>query len=657
MKKALTDLIMISRQYGSNPEFVIAGGGNTSWKNREHLYIKASGVSLATIGEEGFCILGRAQLAEIAEMKLSGDPAVREEEVKNALMACRLNPERGLRPSVETSLHDLFQYAYVVHTHPTLVNGLLCSMEAGKQVSEMFGDHALYIPYCDPGFVLFTVIRDEILTYRTSRGHDPRVVFIQNHGLFVAADTIAEIDQLTMQVLATIKERIPALPPREPLEVSPLMSLILPAVRMILANDTPGVARAFHHRALAPFITGAGAFSLISTPFTPDQMVYCGAEYLFIENCQSPEAAIEETRAKVQEFRNRKGFPPKVIFFREAGVIISEETPAALETLEALVLDFTMIALLSRHFGGPHPMTPSQIAFIESWEVENYRKKVSRGISSRGIAENKVVVITGAAQGFGAGIAELMFGEGANIVVADLNEEKGASFTAALNARRRQNRALFVRVDVADPSSVENMISRAVLHFGGIDVLISNAGILRAGGLDEMTPETFDLMTRVNYSAYFLCTKYASAVMKLQHQYHPAHFMDIIQINSKSGLKGSNKNFAYAGGKFGGIGLTQSFALELMPFRIKVNAICPGNYFDGPLWSDPVNGLFVQYLKAGKIEGARNVEEVKRHYEAQVPAGRGCLPSDVVKAIYYIIAQEYETGQAIPVTGGQEMLS
>lgn len=133
--------------------------------------------------------------------------------------------------------------------------------------------------------------------------------------------------------------------------------------------------------------------------------------------------------------------------------------------------------------------------------------------------------------------------------------------------------------------------------------------------------------------------------------------MDIIQINSKSGLKGSNKNFAYAGGKFGGIGLTQSFALELMPFHIKVNSICPGNYFDGPLWSDPVNGLFVQYLKTGKIRGAKNLDDVKRHYESQVPAGRGCLPSDVVKAIYYVIEQEYETGQAVPVTGGQEMLS
>ena len=93
-----------------------------------------------------------------------------------------------------------------------------------------------------------------------------------------------------------------------------------------------------------------------------------------------------------------------------------------------------------------------------------------------------------------------------------------------------------------------------------------------------------------------------------------------------------------------------------MPFHIKVNAICPGNFFEGPLWSDPENGLFVQYLKAGKVPGAKTVQDVKEYYEQQVPAGRGCQVEDVVKAIMYAVDQEYETGQAIPVTGGQVML-
>ncbi len=657
MEKHLSDLIAVSRHYGSDPGYVIAGGGNTSWKNREHLYIKASGISLSTIDRNGFCILDRAKLAAIPGMHFSTDAATREEEVKNALLASRVNPETGLRPSVETSLHDLFEYAFVVHTHPTLVNGIMGSMEAEVQTSQLFGNNALYIPYADPGYILFTIIRKKILEFRELKGRDPQMVFIQNHGVFVAADTIEEINRLYDGIKTAITNAVKNLPVNETLEVSPLVREVVPAVRMMFTDGRLKVARAFHNRCIAPFITDKNAFAGISTPYTPDQMVYCLSEYLFIENTFSAETVIEEVKVKGEEFRKRKGNFPKVIFIRNEGVIVVEDSPVTLEYLEGLVLDFAQIALLSENFGGPHPMTPEQVAFIESWEVENYRKKVSLGGKPRGRVENKIVLITGAAQGFGAGIAEMMFEEGANIVVADLNDEKGTEFVETLNGTGKKNRAFFVKVNVADAASVEEMVGKTVLHFGGLDVLISNAGILRAGGLDEMTPETFDLMTRVNYNAYFHCAKYASAVMKMQHRFHPALYMDIIQINSKSGLKGSNKNFAYAGGKFGGIGLTQSFALELMPFHIKVNSICPGNFFDGPLWADPVNGLFVQYLKAGKIKGAKTLADVKRHYESQVPAGRGCLPSDVVKAIFYVIEQEYETGQALPVTGGQEMLN
>ena len=113
----------------------------------------------------------------------------------------------------------------------------------------------------------------------------------------------------------------------------------------------------------------------------------------------------------------------------------------------------------------------------------------------------------------------------------------------------------------------------------------------------------------------------------------------------------------HAGGKFGGIGLTQSFALELAPFRIKVNAVCPGNFYEGPLWSNPENGLFLQYLHAGKVPGAKTVEDVRKFYMDQVPMRKGTGPEDVTKAVLYLIEQTCETGQAVPVTGGQVMLS
>jgi NAD(P)-dependent dehydrogenase (short-subunit alcohol dehydrogenase family) len=196
-----------------------------------------------------------------------------------------------------------------------------------------------------------------------------------------------------------------------------------------------------------------------------------------------------------------------------------------------------------------------------------------------------------------------------------------------------------------------------LLAFGGLDILVSNAGVLVAGGLSDMTEKSFDFVTDVNYKGYFLCAKYASVPMIIQHGYSPDYMADIIEINSKSGLEGSNRNFAYAGSKFGGIGLTQSFALELIEHGIKVNAICPGNLLDGPLWSDPDKGLFRQYLDSGKVPGAKTLEDVRKFYEDKVPMKRGCTCEDVACAIFYIVEQKYETGQAVPVTGGQVMLS
>ena len=263
----------------------------------------------------------------------------------------------------------------------------------------------------------------------------------------------------------------------------------------------------------------------------------------------------------------------------------------------------------------------------------------------------KIAIVTGAAQGFGRGIAEALHAEGATVVVADMNEP-----LAAETAKAMGERAVSIPVNVADEQSVANLMAQTVERFGGIDILMETVGVVRSGPLTEFERSDLEFVTTLNYTAVFLCCKYAAMIMQAQHEADPEPMFDIIVMASKSGLTGSNKNFAYAGSKFGAIGLVESFALELCPYNIKVNAICPGNFLDGPLWSDPKNGLFLQYLHAGKVPGAKTVEDVRRAYEAKVPMGRGCLPKDVAKAVIYCVEQQYETGQAIPVTGGQIML-
>jgi sorbitol-6-phosphate 2-dehydrogenase len=273
------------------------------------------------------------------------------------------------------------------------------------------------------------------------------------------------------------------------------------------------------------------------------------------------------------------------------------------------------------------------------------------------VVNNKVCVVTGGAQGFGEAITRELVSNGATVFIADLNVSGAKELAGKLNRQQGRTVAFGVAVNVSDEESVSNMVTEVVATAGGIDVFISNAGVLKAGSVKEQELDEFRFVTDVNYIGFFLCTKHVAPVMELMNRPKGNYFTDIISISSKSALEGSNRNAAYAGSKFGSVGLVQSFAKELVEDNTKVNTICPGNFFDGPLWSDPEHGLFVQYLNTGKVPGARTLDDVRHYYEAQVPMNRGCDGVDVTRAILYSVEQKYETGQAIPVTGGQVMLN
>lgn len=651
--KEIEQLIKISQKYGRDSRYVIAGGGNTSYKNADKLWVKASGHALATITEDGFAVLDRKLLNVISEKTYSDDTATREEEVKNDLAAACITKDR--RPSVETSMHNAMSAAYIVHLHPTLVNGLMCSQNAEAETGRLFGDTAVYIPYTDPGYVLFKEVENRIKAYRAKFGKEPSILLLQNHGIFVGADTIEQVEAIYDDVIAKIEKAVGAPLPEGDVPVCDCAQEVLPAIRMMLSKDGLKTLRVRNNALVKALTDSKEGYAKVAAPFTPDAIVYCKSKYIYLD-CADKEELLAEAQKRIDAYVQKNGYTPKAILIKGIGLVAVGDNAAGSEIILDVYEDMMKIALLAASFGGEHPMTQGQIDFIDNWEVENYRRKVSAGGAS-GRVENKTIIVTGAAQGFGEGIAACLIKEGANIVVADLNEAVGLKTAERLNGMAKSNRAIFVKTNVADTASLRNLVHETVCSFGGLDVFVSNAGVLRAGGLEEMTPENFEFVTKINYNAYFYCAQAASRVMKLQNKYAEANYGDIIQINSKSGLRGSKANFAYAGGKFGGIGLTQSFALELAPFRIKVNAVCPGNFYEGPLWSNPENGLFLQYLHAGKVPGAKTVEDVRKFYMDQVPMRKGTGPEDVTKAVLYLIDQTCETGQAVPVTGGQVMLS
>jgi sorbitol-6-phosphate 2-dehydrogenase len=264
--------------------------------------------------------------------------------------------------------------------------------------------------------------------------------------------------------------------------------------------------------------------------------------------------------------------------------------------------------------------------------------------------QDKVAIVTGGAQGLGQAISQRLAREGCAVVIADVNEQ-GVTDTAADLAKETGRRVLGVKVDVTQEADVKALFDRAQQEFGRVDVVVANAAILIAEPIADADAEKWRAVMNVNLFGYFLVTKYACRIMKQQRS------GSIININSKSGKKGSAANSAYAASKFGGVGHTQSVALEMAPFNVRCNAICPGNLLDSPLWTHPEKGLFIQYFRAGKVAGAKTLEDVRQAYINQVPMKRGCTYDDIGNAVVFLASDQsaYITGIALSVTGGQEM--
>lgn len=264
------------------------------------------------------------------------------------------------------------------------------------------------------------------------------------------------------------------------------------------------------------------------------------------------------------------------------------------------------------------------------------------------LLQDRIALVTGGAQGLGQAICYRLAQEGCHIAVADLNEASAIQTAESIvnpnTTLWSGRRAIAIKSDVTDEAQVAAMVDRTVSEFGRMDIMVSNAGILISGEISEFPAEKWRAVMNVDLFGYFLCAKHAARVMK------PQKSGAIIQINSKSGKKGSYKNSAYAAAKFGGIGLTQSIALDLADFGIRVNAICPGNLLDSPLW---VDSLYKQYAQKWGITEA----EVKQRYIDQVPMKRGCTYEDVCNVVVFLASDQssYMTGQGINVTGGQEM--
>ena len=348
----LSTLVKMSNTYGSNPAYVLAGGGNTSVKNDTTLYVKGSGTQLATIKAEEFVEMSRARLNEIMKTEYPGNDTEREAAYLADVMAAVTDADKTKRPSVEALLHNLFAYTYVLHVHPTLVNGLTCGKGASALSRQLLGNEALWIDICKPGYTLARICYEKMNAYKEEFGKDVQVLLLQNHGIFVAANTVEEIGVLFDGVISRLEKQVKrtadvtdAVTPEKEAAAQKLSRLLGHAVEVVPAAAAP-----------------------LLKPFTPDHIVYCGPYPLFVEN-------IDQTKEALDAFMTKNDKEPRLILVQDVGAFIMEDDKGKAAKAQLLAKDAIKLAVYAESFGGPLQMTDDITYFITHWEAEAYRSK------------------------------------------------------------------------------------------------------------------------------------------------------------------------------------------------------------------------------------------------------------------------------------------
>jgi len=648
-----------------------AVAGSISAKSAEHLLIRASTSRLTVAQGTGVVSLERAGLRDLLGLDAPSWQQRARAAAEQQLLAA-FGPAWPGQPVVaEALLHNVMPGRFVAHLHPGLANQLGCARDGQRLLEHDLGGDVAWVDLVGTGPALAVALSAALEHFAGAHGDEhPRAVLLQNDGVLVSGSTIEELKASTdwlLEALGAAHERasrpVPGATAAAPsLEgARDLVNVLAPTLRGLLSESGgPLKVVTFDDSSLVTGFFGTeGARELVmGGPVTLDQVARCGPLPLWFEARPSePSATLTARLAEaVHGYVGARGQLPVVVLVPGLGMFASGRTWADAELARLVCTGVLQVLPSAAQMGGAHYVPEELWTALSQAEVGEALRATATGVPRLGRAWGKVALVTGAAQGFGREIAEDLVAEGAHVVLADLNVTGAQNAARALEREHGHGRAIGLAIDVTSTSSVADAVHQVVRTYGGLDVLVVNAGVLRAASVKVQTERDFDLTTAVNYKGYFICVQSVAAVLAAQHKARPDYWSDIVQVNSKSGLQGSNKNFAYAGSKFGGIGLTQSFALELIEDGVKVNSVCPGNFFDGPLWSDPDMGLFAQYLRTGKVPGAKTVEDVRRAYEEKIPMGRGCTTADVMKAIYYLMEQVYETGQALPVTGGQVML-
>lgn len=669
LQQGVEELAYRSNLIGTDRSVCNWGGGNTSMKTIEKdfrgrdvevMWVKGSGSDLGTMKVQHFTGLRMEDIRPLIERDEMPD-----EEMVAYLANCMIDSKHP-RASIETLLHAFLPFKHVDHTHPDAIISLCCADNGRQLAEEIYGNRFVWVPYIRPGFTLSKMIAEGV-----KNNPNAELVLMEKHGLVTwgetseetYAKTIAIINEAEEYINARIEEekvfggqKYEALPAEERRSI---LAQVMPVIRgavsdekkMLLSYDDAEDVLQFVNSYNAPELSQVGAAC-------PDHLVHTKRTPLYIDwnpQAEDVNSLIEKVKAGVASFkeeyaayfeRNKhegdKMFEaaPRVILIPGIGMVNTGKNLAMSHVSGALYHRAIAVMKGSTALGEFVSLNENESYNVEYWPLELYKLTLAPAEAE---FSRKIAFITGGAGGIGSATARRLVSEGAHVVLADLNLEGAQKVAAEINEKYGEGRAIGVKMDVTSEEQVQAAFAEAALAYGGVDIIVNNAGLATSSPFDETSLKEWNLNMNVLGTGYFLVAREAFKQMKVQ-----GVGGSMVFVGSKNSVYAGKNAAAYSSVKALETHLARCIAAEGGEYGIRVNSVLPDAVLQGSaIWGSNWRN---ERAAAYGIEP----DQLEEHYRKRTTLLVNIYPSDIAESIAFFASSKAEktTGCMITVDGG-----
>ena len=665
---ALEGLVYRSTLLGKDRSVANAFGGNTSVKltNLDHmgrevavLWVKGSGSDLATIREKDFSGLKIAELLPLLDRE-----SMTDEEMVDYLSYCRFAFDRP-RQSIETLLHAFLPARHIDHTHPDAVISIASTQSGPQLTRELWGSRAVWVDYERPGFAL-----SKHIALAVQENPEARLVVMGKHGLITWGETCQSCYDATIQTIREAEEFIehkrsgrkvfgaavvstPAPEIREE-----MLAQVLPSLRGLLSRSASKIVRIDGGEDVMRFVNSENASELSQIGAAcPDHLLRTKRVPLFVD--WKPEDGVEGLKAKLsagidrfadqyrpyfEEYRAASGFEmdptPRVILIPGLGMVTAAEDFEMAEIVGQLYHRAIQVIENSQALDRFVSLTAEEAYRFEFWPLELY--KLSLRPAAREF-EGKVVVITGAADGIGRAAAYRFAREGAHVAILDINLAGAEKAASEIRQNQGPGRAFAVQCDVSSEQAVVDAFREIVLTYGGVDVVVSNAGLFRGDSVEDTTLQQWNLVQGIMSTGYFLVSREAFRLWRQQ-----GIGGNLVFVASKNSVRAGKNVVAYSAAKAGELHMARCLAEEGGEAHIRVNTVLPDAVLRG-------SSLFTDDVKKWRADAYGIApDKLEDYYINRCILKVPVYPENVADAIYFLASPSSSrtTGGVITVDGG-----